>query len=562
MVNIYFLMMKWIIKLFPVSLCLVLSCCSGNKITTESLILEMISRESLTYFPEPRYKLIQNSSYNRASVSPKQKGWFANADMSHFIRVEENEGRREFVLMDVTGPGAIVRWWMTFYKAQNGTIRIYLDRSSKPVLEGTPDNLLSGTLLAGPPLAVSLQKGAPIGEEGRDYDHNFYFPIPFSTHCKVTYECDSLRILYDYEGTPVPEGYYWPDVFYNICCRLYSEGTPVEPFSMKKLNGLKSLIEKAGTDLISNDVVTVDEKAFEKILRPGDSLLFNGEYQGRAVARLKVELTADNKIQALRSTVIKASFDGKQTVWAPVGDFFGSGYTLNDHRTWMNKSDNSGNMECFWMMPFREDFSIAVINYGNDTVSVKVAAGFSDYKWNNRSMYFGASWHEHYRIQSRDANGSPFDLSFVGIKGKGLYVGDQVTLFNSTYHWWGEGDEKIFVDGESFPSSFGTGSEDYYGYSFARQEAFSHPFLSQPVGTGNMSWGPTVNMRHRSLDAIPFTSSIESDIELWHWANIEMNYALTAYYYVFQPFTNSVVPDIKSVKNPVSVKKEDFNPVK
>lgn len=27
--------------------------------------------------------------------------------------------------------------------------------------------------------------------------------------------------------------------------------------------------------------------------------------------------------------------------------------------------------------------------------------------------------------------------------------------------WWGEGDEKFFVDGEKFPSTFGTGSEDY-----------------------------------------------------------------------------------------------------
>ena len=550
--------MKWIYKGAPILLGLLLCCCNPDKITTESLIHEMTSRENITYFPAKSYKLVQSSSYNRASVAPEKDGWFANADMSHFIRVEENEGRREFVMMEVTGPGAIVRWWMTFYKAQNGIIRIYLDKSSKPVIEGSPDDLLSGILLEGPPFAVSLQEGAPIGEEGRDYDHNLYFPIPFSTHCKVTYECDSLKILYDYEGTPVPDGYYWPDVFYNICYRLYSEGTQVESFSLETLKNLKSHLEEAGTSLIMNEPVVAEEKTFDKHIIPGDSLAFTGEYQNKALVRLMVELKAARTEQALRSIVIKATFDGKQTIWAPVGDFFGSGYTLNAHRTWMNRSDNSGNMESFWIMPFRENCSIAFINYGEDTVSLKVSAGFSDYKWNDRSMYFGTSWHEHYRIQSRDSNGSPFDLSFAGIKGKGLYVGDQVTLFNNTYHWWGEGDEKIFVDGESFPSSFGTGSEDYYGYSFARQEPFSHPFLSQPVGTGNMSWGPTVNMRHRSLDAIPFTSSIESDIELWHWANIEMNYALTAYYYVFQPFTNTVIPDIESVRKPVSVTKEDF----
>ena len=45
-------------------------------------------------------------------------------------------------------------------------------------------------------------------------------------------------------------------------------------------------------------------------------------------------------------------------------------------------------------------------------------------------------------------------------------VGDTLALHNGAAAWWGEGDEKIFVDGETFPSHFGTGSEDYYGYSF------------------------------------------------------------------------------------------------
>src|SRR5204862_86984 len=138
--------------------------------------------------------------------------------------------------------------------------------------------------------------------------------------------------------------------------------------------------------------------------------------------------------------------------------------------------------------------------------------------WKANSMYFGSTWHEYYHLKTRNEKDSPFDLNFIDISGKGVYAGDQVTLFNNSHEWWGEGDEKIFVDRETFPSSFGTGSEDYYGYSFGRQESFSHPFLSQPVGIGNMNYGVTVNMRHRSLDAIPFNSSISSNIEMWHWA--------------------------------------------
>ena len=112
---------------------IVLTGCDGERISLESLLNDISGRETLTYFPGNEYKLIQASSYNRASVSPDSTGWFANADMSHFIRVEQNNGRREFVMLDTEGPGAIVRWWMTFYKAQDGILRIYIDNTSDPV---------------------------------------------------------------------------------------------------------------------------------------------------------------------------------------------------------------------------------------------------------------------------------------------------------------------------------------------------------------------------------------------------------------------------------------------
>ena len=185
-----------------------------------------------------------------------------------------------------------------------------------------------------------------------------------------------------------------------------------------------------------------------------------------------------------------------------------------------------------------------------------------DYQWKSSSLYFGSSWHEYRHLDSRDKAGNPIDLNFVNLRGKGMYVGDQITLFNTSYQWWGEGDEKIFVDGESFPSSFGTGSEDYYGYAFGRRESFSHPFISQPVGGGNEGntndGGLTVNMRHRALDAIPFTSSINSNIELWHWAPARINYALTSYWYVHYPFDLNVIQDIESVQYPVAKTSADF----
>jgi hypothetical protein len=210
-------------------------------------------------------------------------------------------------------------------------------------------------------------------------------------------------------------------------------------------------------------------------------------------------------------------------------------------------------------MPFKEKSQLIYINFGKEEVRIEGSVDFSKYEWKSNSLYFGAAWHECHRIRTRDENGSKYDLNFINIEGKGVYAGDQITLFNNTWYWWGEGDEKIFVDGEEFPSSFGTGTEDYYGYAFGRPEAFSHPFLSQPIGKGNTSWGVTVNMRHRSLDGIPFKNSIKADMELWHWADITMNYALTTYWYVTIPYRINVEPKVSSVQNPVAISKGDLN---
>lgn len=545
-----------IIVWFPLAVFTITGC--NKTVSLVTLINEMADRKQLTGFPEENYLLKQFSSYNRASVAPDQKGWFENNDMSHFIRVEETAGRREFVLFDAEGPGAVVRWWMTFYKAQNGVIRVYLDHDTIPSIKGSPSEVVSGSMIAGPPFSASVQAGAPLGEEGRDYDHNLYFPIPFARHCKITYECDSVRLLYNYEGTPVKEGYYWPDVFYNIGYRAYPKNTRIESFNLQTLKEAGSAIADAGKSLLNHPLRSESEKTFEKILQPGDSVVLEFAGKRQAINRLMIEMEAANRPQALRSTVIRASFDGNQTIWAPVGEFFGSGYSLNPHQTWMNQSDGKGRMESFWIMPFRTKCVITYVNYGTENIRLTGSSGLISFRWKPNTMYFGASWHEYNHIMSRDKAGAPFDLNFIDIRGKGVYVGDQITLFNNSYKWWGEGDEKIFVDGESFPSSFGTGSEDYYGYSFGRQEAFSHPFLSQPDGTGNMSRGLTVNMRHRSLDAIPFNKSISSNIELWHWDTICLNYALTSFYYALPPFTQNFGPDQESVRRPVALSGEDM----
>lgn len=541
---------------FGLILVVFFSSCKNEKVTIETLLTEMTDRTQLTYFPENSYSLKQFSSYDRKTVSPDNTDWWANDDYTQFIREENNDGRREFVLFDTEGPGAVVRWWMTFAGegASSGTVRIYIDGAETPVIEGNVLEILSGNFLASEPLASSVSPETDYQQRG----HNLYLPIPYAQNCKITYECDAVRF----------ENNRWrPSIYYNINYRTYNPDVEVESFSMEILERAKSVVQETAAALLS-PVAGTDEK-IEKTesIAENSSLSVEFNEKGKAISKIVVKLDAEDLNQALRSTVVSISFDGTETVWIPTGDFFGTGYQIYPSKTWNTNVDENGLMEANWMMPFKESAKVQLINYGNQPVNADLSVSLADYKWKNSSMYFGASWHEHNHLNTAKADSLEnhewhFDVNYVDITGNGVYTGDALTVFNTADAWWGEGDEKIFVDGETFPSSIGTGTEDYYGYAWCRPEKFTHPFIAQPTGAGNFHPGMTVNMRYRMLDAIPFNNKISSNIEMWHWVKTKVNFAMSAYWYAKSGFQINVKPDIESVKIPVAIHRTDiYKPV-
>lgn len=531
---------------------LLLTSCTREKVTLESLLKEQTDRVVLTYFPENGYQLKQFSSYDRKSVSPDSLGWWANADYTQFIREEQNEGRREFVLLDADGPGAVVRWWMTFSgpDAFAGTVRIYIDENPVPVVEGNVLEIVSGNLLAVEPLASSV---SPLTERAHR-GHNLYLPIPYSRYCKITYQCDAVKIEKNKRR---------PSIYYNICYRTYEKNVEVESFSQEVLKRAEPAIKQTAEKLLApfDPFGSVHENNGNLAENETLELELSGNKQ--AVSGIAVKLGAADFNQALRSTVLVVSFDENQTIWIPTGEFFGTGYQFHPSKTWFTQVTEDGWMDARWLMPFKRKAKIQVLNLGSQPVEVNLKVGTGSYKWNNRSMYFGASWHEHNQIatskdDTKTGDEWHFDMNFVKVGGQGVYVGDAVTVFNTVDGWWGEGDEKIFVDGEKFPSSIGTGSEDYYGYAWCRPEVFSHPFIAQPAGYGSFHPGMSVNMRYRSLDAVPFKHEINSNIEMWHWVKTRVNYAQSAFWYAKPGFVSNDETDEETVKIPVALKRTDI----
>ena len=191
----------------------------AQEVSLESLLKETVSLERLTVIPSPSYVTRQFSSYDRKStdpVEPTEENWFANADRGQHLRVEENQGRQEFVLMDAEGPGAVVRFWSANPK-DGGVVRIYLDNKEYPAIE-MPLYVLMGGQTA--PFIAPFS-----GEHSKGW--NCYMPIPYSEHCKIT----------------ISEG----NIYYQINYRTYAPGTAVKTFTLGQADSAMALIrENAG----------------------------------------------------------------------------------------------------------------------------------------------------------------------------------------------------------------------------------------------------------------------------------------------------------------------------
>ncbi len=96
---------------------------------------------------------------------------------------------------------------------------------------------------------------------------------------------------------------------------------------------------------------------------------------------------------------------------------------------------------------------------------------------------------------------------------------------------WGEGDEKFFVDGEKFPSTFGTGSEDYFGYAWCNPSLFQNAYHNQTHNDGNNKGHVSVNRWHIT-DNVPFHTRFEGDIEKYYPNQRPTLYASTVYWYL------------------------------
>ena len=507
-------------------------------ISLESLLAEMTDRDCLTRLPQPAYRCLQASSYNRASTHRDRPGWFADSDGLGFIRTETVGGRTEWVIMEHSGPGCITKIWTPYFYYSLGNrvgaeVRIYLDGASEPVIAESLIRLVTGETFVKPPLAEATARAG-----------NSYLPIPFAESCKVTMATKP---------------------FYNIInYRAYPPGTAVETFDMDRFDALAANRDAVAAAFRppAEPQDAVPARAVRAI-GPGESFSLTLPDGPAAIRELRIRLVppAEGDTGYLRSTVLTMTFDGEQTLWCPVGDFFSCADSIHPYHTWQRTVAEDGTMTCRWVMPYGKSAEVKLLNLGEQKVDASIEATASTRDWDERSIYFHAAW----RADDVVAGNRFLDWNFIDIQGRGIFVGDAWTVLNPNGSWWGEGDEKIYVDGAwetGFPTHFGTGTEDYYGWAGGvvptRRDEFDGPFLAnvRVGGRDGRTLGFNICTRTRSLDAIPFENRLRFDMEASFGTDIRnawnlLGYSAVTFWYARPGATSNRPPQPDAAARPI-----------
>ena len=166
-----------------------------------------------------------------------------------------------------------------------------------------------------------------------------------------------------------------------------------------------------------------------------------------------------------RNTILRMYWDGQEqpSVECPIGDFFASSWNYYAPLNSLAVCVNPGSaFNCYWQMPFRKHCKMTLTNIDKAPVVMFYQISYALTDIPDDAAYFHA--------QFRRTNPVPYGEVYTivdGIKGEGQYVGTFMAWQSNSVGWWGEGEIKFFMDGDTtFPTICGTGTEDYFCGSY------------------------------------------------------------------------------------------------
>ncbi len=184
-----------------------------------------------------------------------------------------------------------------------------------------------------------------------------------------------------------------------------------------------------------------------------------------------------------RFSILRFYWDDEKepSVEVPVGDFFGMGWGTFAPLNSLPVTVNPGSaFNCYWTMPFRKKCKITMENINTERMSLYYQVDYTLTDVPSDAAYFHAQFR-----RNNPTKGAIYTL-VDGIKGKGQYVGTYLAWGVNNNGWWGEGEIKFYMDGDTkFPTICGTGTEDYFcgSYNFdvnGRYQEFCTSYTGLP----------------------------------------------------------------------------------
>jgi hypothetical protein len=263
----------------------------------------------------------------------------------------------------------------------------------------------------------------------------------------------------------------------------------------------------------------------------------------------------------LRNLILRIYWDGETTpsVECPIGDFFGASNGLVRPIRALDLVVNPGaggradswGFNCYLPMAFSRSARIEV-TYDADPGS-PAPGGFwyhIDYETYDRPpdwLKLVGRFHAQFRranptkaVDLRGVNRAGKDnYVILEAQGEGRLAGYVLGVDNLTGGWWGEGDDMVFVDGETWPPSYhGTGSEEIFGGGACPDVEYSGPYTGFHLvenREGDSFFGKNAMYRFFVRDPIRFTNSIRVTIEHGHANDLGNDYSSVAYWYQREP---------------------------
>jgi hypothetical protein len=219
-----------------------------------------------------------------------------------------------------------------------------------------------------------------------------------------------------------------------------------------------------------------------------------------------------------RACVLRFYWDGEATpsIEVPMTDFFAVGHDIfarvNSLAVVVNPM---AALNCYWPMPFRKHARVTFTNESDkDLTLATYQITYSATAIPANTGYFHAQWRR--AVTSRSA---PMHTILEDVEGQGRYVGTFLAWAQLSDGWFGEGEMKFFIDGDTkFPTINGTGTEDYFCGSYGFSEIYSGPYTGCTLKHANED-GPTKWSLYRwhIMDPIAFNRDLRVAIQALGW---------------------------------------------